>query len=223
MEEPASITVYGAHWCPDCRRSKQFLGEYQIPYNWVDIERDKAGERYVLQKNDGKRIIPTIEFADGSILVEPSNAELAAKLGLQTAVERSHYDLVIVGGGPTGLTAALYTAREGIDTLVIERSALGGQAAATQWLDNVPGFPEGIEGASFSDRLRQQAVRFGVDLLQAQEVVHFHSHHNYHCSHTADGHEYGGRAFPAKTGTSTLGSTIALPVMVPSTKACPSP
>ena len=201
MEEPASITVYGAHWCPDCRRSKQFLGEHQIPYNWVDIERDKAGEQYVLQKNNGKRIIPTIEFADGSILVEPSNAELAAKLGLRTSVDRSHYDLVIVGGGPTGLTAALYTAREGIETLVIERAAIGGQAAATQWLDNVPGFPQGIEGAAFADRLRQQAVRFGVDLLQAQEVVHFHSHHNYHCSHTSDGHEYSGRALLLATGS----------------------
>lgn len=201
MEEPASITVYGAHWCPDCRRSKQFLGEYQIPYNWVDIERDKVGELYVIRKNNGKRIIPTIEFADGSILVEPSNAELAAKLALRTEVERSHYDLIIVGGGPTGLTAALYTAREGIDTLVIERAALGGQAAATQWLDNVPGFTEGIEGAAFADRLRQQAARFGVGLLQAQEMVHFHSHHNYHCAHTTDGHEYSARALLLATGS----------------------
>ena len=125
MSKTPDITVYGAHWCPDCRRSKQFLGEHQIPYNWVDIEQDKAGEQYVMQRNDGKRIIPTIEFADGSILVEPSNAELAAKLELKTTAERSHYDLIIVGGGPAGLTAALYTAREGIDTLVIERAALG--------------------------------------------------------------------------------------------------
>jgi thioredoxin reductase (NADPH) len=76
------ITVYGAYWCPDCRRSKQFLGEHQVPYRWVDIEQDKAGEAHVLAKNDGKRIIPTSEFADGSFLVEPSNAELASKLGL---------------------------------------------------------------------------------------------------------------------------------------------
>ena len=150
MRKP-EITVYGAYWCPDCRRSKQFLGEHQIPYNWVDIEGDPDGEQYVIQKNNGKRIIPTIEFADGSILVEPSNAELAAKLGLKTTADRSHYDLIIVGGGPAGLSAALYTAREGIDTLVIERAALGGQATATQWLDNVPGFAEGIEGSAFSD------------------------------------------------------------------------
>ncbi|MEJ2726741.1 MAG: glutaredoxin domain-containing protein [Deltaproteobacteria bacterium] len=83
MEEP-TITVYGASWCPDCKRSKQFLGEHQIPYKWVDIEKDKAGEQFVVRTNKGKRIIPTIIFSDGSFLVEPSNAELAAKLGLKT-------------------------------------------------------------------------------------------------------------------------------------------
>ena len=149
----SEITVYGAYWCPDCRRSKQFLGEHQFPYQWVDIEQDRAGEQYVLQKNNGKRLIPTIEFADGSILVEPTNAELAAKLNLKTMATRSHYDLIVIGGGPAGLTAALYAAREGIDTLVIERAAVGGQAATTQWLDNVPGFADGIEGAAFSTQL----------------------------------------------------------------------
>ena len=200
MKQP-EITVYGAHWCPDCRRSKQFLGEHQIPYNWVDIEQDKAGEQYVIEKNNGKRIIPTIEFADGSILVEPSNAELAAQLNLKTTAERSHYDLIVVGAGPAGLTAALYAAREGIDTLVIERAALGGQAATTQWLDNVPGFADGIGGAAFSDQLGRQATRFGVELLQAQDVVQIHSHDNYHCADTADGSEYSARALLLATGS----------------------
>ena len=196
-----TITVYGAHWCPDCRRSKQFLGEHQIPYNWVDIEQDKDGERYVIQKNDGKRIIPTIEFADGSVLVEPSNAELAAKLGLKLKAGKSHYDLIVIGGGPAGLTAALYAAREGISSLIIERAALGGQAAATERLDNVPGFADGIEGASFSDQLRRQAARFGVEMLQAQDVVGIISHDNYHCVSTADGSEYSARAVLIATGS----------------------
>jgi len=200
MKQP-EITVYGAYWCPDCRRSKQFLGEHQIPYRWVDIEQDKAGEQVVLQKNNGKRIIPTIEFADGSVLVEPSNAELAAKLHLKTLAERSHYDLIVVGGGPAGLTAALYAAREGIDTLVIERAALGGQAATSQWLDNVPGFADGIDGASFSDQLGRQATRFGVEMLQAQDVVRMRSHDNYHCVITADGSEYSARALLLATGS----------------------
>jgi len=202
MTTNPKITVYGAYWCPDCRRAKQFLGEHQIPYNWVDIEEDKEGEQYVIQKNDGKRIIPTIEFEDGSILVEPSNAELAAKLGLKTTAERSHYDLIIIGGGPAGLTTALYTAREGIETLVIERAALGGQAATTQWLDNVPGFSEGISGADFSHQLRLQAERFDVEFLQAQDVTEVRSDNNYQHVATGDGSKYTAKAVLIATGSS---------------------
>lgn len=200
MAEP-TITVYGAYWCPDCRRSKQFLGEHQIPYHWVDIEQEPEGERFVIEKNEGKRIIPTIVFDDGSFLIEPSNAQLAAKLGLKTTASRSHYPLVIIGGGPAGLTAALYTAREAIDTLVIERAAFGGQAAATEKLDNLPGFPDGVPGSDFAGRLRQQALRFGVELLQAQDVVRIHSHDNYHCVDTSDGSEYSAQVVLIATGS----------------------
>jgi thioredoxin reductase (NADPH) len=196
-----NITVYGAYWCPDCRRSKQFLGEHQIPYNWVDVEEDKSGEAFVIKTNQGKRIIPTITFSDGSFLTEPSNAELAAKLGLKTKASRSHYDLIVLGGGPAGLTAALYTAREFIDTLVIERAAFGGQAAGTERLENMPGFPKGIGGMAFSLRLREQAERFGVELLQAQEVTGVHTQHNYHCVQTGDGEEYSARAVLVATGS----------------------
>jgi len=196
-----AITLYGAHWCPDCRRSKQFLGEHQIPYTWVDIEQDPDAEQFVIATNSGKRIIPTIVFADGSFLVEPSNADLAAKLGLQTTMERKHFPLIVVGGGPAGLTTALYTAREGIDTLVIERAAFGGQAAATEKLDNLPGFPDGVAGIDFSNRLRQQAERFGVQLLQAQDIVGVRSHDNYHCVQTASGDEYSASALVVATGS----------------------
>lgn len=201
LMEKTDITVYGAHWCPDCRRSKQFLGEHQIPYNWVDIETDREAEKLVLEKNDGKRIIPMITFADGSFLVEPSNAELAAKLGLKTEATRNHYELIVVGGGPAGLTAAIYTAREAIDTLVIERAAFGGQAAGTEKLDNMPGFPEGVAGIEFSHRLRQQAERFGVELLQAQEVTRVYSKDNYHCVETADGSRYSACALLIASGS----------------------
>jgi thioredoxin reductase (NADPH) len=197
----STITVYGALWCPDCRTSKQFLGEHQIPYEWVDIEQDKEAEALVLEKNQGKRIIPTIVFADGSFLVEPSNTELAVKLGLKTSATRSHYDLIVLGGGPAGLTAALYTAREAIDTLVIERAAFGGQAAGTEKLDNMPGFPEGIAGIEFSQRLRQQAERFGVELLEAQEIAKIYNHHNYHCVDTKDGSRYSAHALLIATGS----------------------
>lgn len=197
----SEITVYGAFWCPDCHRSKQFLGEHQIPYNWVDIAEDEAGERFVIKTNQGKRRIPTIVFGDGSVLTNPANSELAAKLGLKTTAERHHYDLIIVGGGPAGLTAALYTSREGIDTLVVERSAIGGQAAATMHLDNVPGFHEGITGAELAGRFRKQAERFGVEFLQAQDVTGIRSHDNYHCVKTGDGSEYSANALLLATGS----------------------
>jgi thioredoxin reductase (NADPH) len=197
----AGITVYGAHWCPDCRRSKMFLGEHQIPYDWVDIEEDRDAERVVTEKNDGKRIIPTIVFSDGSFLTEPSNAELAAKLGLKTEARHTHYDLIIVGGGPAGLTAALYTAREAIDTLVVERAAFGGQAAGTEKLDNMPGFPDGVAGIDFSQRLRKQAERFGVELLEAQEVSGIFQHGNLRGIKTEAGRQYSARALLIASGS----------------------
>ena len=197
----SEITVYGAHWCPDCRSAKQFLGEHQIPYNWIDIEEDPEGEKFVIEKNEGKRIIPTIVFADDSFLVEPTNAELAKKLELKTKASRNHYELIVLGGGPAGLTAALYTAREAIDTLVIERAAFGGQAAGTEKLDNMPGFPDGVAGIEFSQRLRQQSERFGVELLQAQEIAKIFHNENYHGVRTADGSEYSASALLIATGS----------------------
>ena len=197
----SDVTVYGAHWCPDCHRSKQFLGEHQIRYNWIDIEEDTEGEQFVIGANDGKRRIPTIRFADGSILSAPSNADLAAKLGLKTTAKRHHYDVVIVGAGPAGLTTALYTAREGLDTLLIERAAIGGQAAATLHLDNVPAFDEGITGAELAARFRRQVERFGVEIIQAQEVSRIETHGPYRCVLTAAGSKYSGGAVVLATGS----------------------
>ena len=201
MTEP-KVTVYGAYWCPDCRRSKKFLGEQFIPYRWVDIEQDLAAEAYVLEKNNGKRIIPTIVFEDESFLVEPTNAELAKKLGLKTEAKKTYYDLIIIGGGPAGLTASIYAAREGADVLLIERSGLGGQAGITVGLDNFPGFPEGISGQEFSERVTQQAHRFGVEVLQAVDVEKLEMEEGYHEVYTSDGKHYHSRAILIATGAS---------------------
>jgi thioredoxin reductase (NADPH) len=131
-----------------------------------------------------------IVFEDGSTLVEPTNAELAKKLELRTKDAHPFHDLTIVGSGPAGLTAALYAAREGISTLVIERAGIGGQAGITERLDNFPGFPEGVSGAEFADRLRRQAERFGVEILQAQEVTAVELEDDYRLVRTTDGSEY---------------------------------
>jgi thioredoxin reductase (NADPH) len=195
------ITVYGAPWCPDCRRSKSFLMEQRVPFAWIDIDTDAEGLRFVEDLQDGGRTIPTIVFPDGSHLLEPSNAELAEKLGLQLRAERMVYDVLIIGGGPAGLSAAIYAAREGMDALVIERGALGGQAGATDRIDNYPGFPDGIGGQELADRLVAHARRYGVELLSAVEVVGIRRESDCVMVTTATGDVYGAEAVILTTGS----------------------
>ena len=197
----ADVVVYGAPWCPDCRRSKQFLGEMRVPYEWIDIDQDPAGAEAVREKNNGKQIIPTIVFEDGSFLVEPGNDELATKLGLELKAERSYYDLIMIGGGPAGLAAAIYGAREGIDCLVIEKSAFGGQAGVTQRIDNYPGFPEGVGGAELADLIIQQARRYDVALLSAVGVKSLARNDGHLEIATETGDEYCSRAAIIGTGS----------------------
>ena len=167
----ADVTVYGAPWCPDCRRSKKFLAEQRVAYDWVDIDKEAEGLRTVEELQKGGRTIPTIVFAEGGDpLIDPSNEELARRLGLTLEAKRAFYDLAIVGGGPAGLAAAIYAAREGIDAIVLDRGGLGGQAGITERIDNYPGFPEGIGGGELVDRFIAQARRYEIEMLSAVGV-----------------------------------------------------
>ena len=195
------IKLYGTNWCSDCKRSKKFLGEQRIHYDYINIEEDAKGQAYVQKVQNGGLSIPTIVFGDGSILIEPSNAQLAAKLGLETKAKCEFYDLIVVGGGPTALTTAIYAARDGFDVLVIERSGLGGQAGITERLDNYPGFPEGVTGAEFANRIIEQAKRFGVELLSAQNVTRVGNDEEAHFVATDSGHIYRSNAVLIATGS----------------------
>ncbi|MGA2873542.1 MAG: FAD-dependent oxidoreductase [Candidatus Dormibacteria bacterium] len=167
----SEITVYGAPWCPDCKRSKQFLAQHRVAYRWVDVDQDPEALSFVESLQKGGRTIPTVVFGEGDYLLEPSDEELARKLGLALRAERSFYDVAMVGGGPAALAAAIYAAREGMESIVIDRSALGGQSGVTERIDNYPGFPEGVGGADLADRFIAQARRYGVELLPAVSVA----------------------------------------------------
>lgn len=166
------IVVYGASWCPDCRRAKQFFASHRVAYEWIDLEESPEKSAEVEARNDGKRIIPTIVFPDGSFLAEPSNDELADRIGLSRVAAEKEYDLIIVGGGPTGLTTSIYGARENAKVLIVEKSAPGGQAGVTERFDNYPGFPDGVGGAELAERMTQQAQRYGVEILEAVGATH---------------------------------------------------
>ncbi len=194
------IVIYSTVWCPDCKRAKKFFGEHRIQYENIDIEQNPEYVDFVMKVNNGMRTVPTIVFPDGSTLSEPSNAQLAEKLGLRTKADRSFYDVIVIGGGPAGLTAAIYLTREDLETLVIEKSALGGQAGTTEKMDNFPGFDEGISGAEFAERLARQARRFGAELLEAQDVTEISREGRYFCVTTADGSQYGAKAILFSAG-----------------------
>lgn len=196
-----SIRVIGATWCPDCRRAKKFLADQRVAYEWIDLEQEPEAVSEVLDRNGGARIIPTIIFPDGSHLAEPSNEELADKLGLRREAQHTAYDLVIVGGGPTGLTTAIYAARENLSVLIVERSAPGGQAGVTERLDNYPGFPDGVAGSELADRMRQQAERYGVEILEAVGVESLDLSGGERVVVTAKGQRYRGSALLIATGS----------------------
>jgi thioredoxin reductase (NADPH) len=166
-----TLTVFTAPWCPHCKRVKKFFAAHRVPYDVVDIDENPESLERLKALQDGGQIIPTVVYADGTHDVNPSDETLANRIGLTLEADRSTYDLVIIGGGPAGLAAAIYAAREGIDSIVVDGSALGGQAGISDRIDNYPGFPEGISGTELAERFVTQARRYGVELLSAVSVV----------------------------------------------------
>ncbi|MEL6460287.1 MAG: FAD-dependent oxidoreductase [Cyanobacteria bacterium J06641_2] len=164
------IRVIGNRWSPDSHQAKDFLARNQIPYEWLDIESSEEAQKLVEYANCDHLNLPLVLFSDGSSLLQPDNVQLAEKIGLQTQAEKPFYDLIIIGGGPAGLAAAVYGASEGLRTLMIEKEAPGGQAGTSSRIENYLGFPVGLSGGDLARRAVTQARRFGVEILTPQEV-----------------------------------------------------
>jgi thioredoxin reductase (NADPH) len=165
------IRVAGTLWSPGSHAVKDFLARNQIPYQWLDVESDAQARELVRSADGGEPRLPVVFFPDGSFLVEPDNPALAAKVGLQTEASREFYDLVIVGGGPAGLGAAVYAASEGLRTAMVERHSPGGQAGTSSLIENYLGFPKGLTGADLARRASIQARRFGAEIITAVEAA----------------------------------------------------
>jgi thioredoxin reductase (NADPH) len=162
--------IVGHRWSARSSEVREFLARNQVPYRWYASD-EPEGERLLAAAGaDGLRL-PVVITPDGEALVEPADAELATKVGLATTPSKDFYDLIVIGGGPAGLGAAVYGASEGLRTVLVERTATGGQAGQSSRIENYLGFPDGVSGAQLTDRARRQAAKFGAEVLTTRDVV----------------------------------------------------
>lgn len=184
------VKVISDRWSPHSHELRDFLARNQIPYRWLDIEKNQEAQQLVTYAGEKDNpCLPLVLLPDGEKLVKPSTTELAQNVGMQTAAEKPFYDLVIVGGGPAGLAAAVYGASEGLHTVMVEREAPGGQAGTSSRIENYLGFPVGLSGGDLARRAVTQAKRFGVEILTPQEVTGIRIEDNYRIIQLSDGSE----------------------------------
>ncbi|MGB5631529.1 MAG: FAD-dependent oxidoreductase [Waterburya sp.] len=165
------IQILGSRWSPKTHKVKDFLASYHVPYVCRDLDQDKAARQMMEKTNQDFSQLPLILFPDGSQMASPSTGEIAEKIGLQTRAQMPFYDLIIIGGGPAGLAAAVYGSSEGLKTVLIEKQAPGGQAGTSSRIENYLGFPAGLTGADLSRRAVAQASKFGAEIIAPQEVT----------------------------------------------------
>jgi thioredoxin reductase (NADPH) len=203
------IRVAGTLWSLPSHQIKDFLVRHQLPYQYLDVESDAKARALVEEHNQGQLRIPTVFFPDGTALAEPTLQQLAEKAGLPTEAAMRFYDLIIIGGGPAGLSAAVYASSEGLDCLLIEKHAPGGQAGSSPKIENYLGFPMGISGSDLTRRAMVQARRLGAEILTAQEAAAIHLLDRYKIITLASGAEVSCHTLLLATGASF--NTLKMP------------
>ncbi len=198
LAEPG-LRLIGHRFSPEAHAARDFVARNGVNYRWLDVADPEAGRLMAAAGLDDPPL-PVLVFEDGAVLVRPAQGEIAARIGLHTAAKRPFYDLVIVGGGPSGLAAAVYGASEGLRTLLVERHAAGGQAGQSARIENYLGFPSGLSGADLARRAKDQAERLGAEMLTAREVLGIREHGPSRVVTLDGGEEIGAHSVVVATG-----------------------
>ena len=196
------VRVVGSRWSPRLHQVKDFLARNHVPYQWLNIESDEGDRLVSYAISSDTKCQALVIFPDGSHLVEPTNTQIAEKIGLKTRPKMPFYDLTIVGAGPAGLAAAVYGASEGLRTVLIEREAPGGQAGTSSRIENYLGFPGGVHGGDLAKRAVTQAQKFGTEILSPQEVIDVRLNGQYRLITLADGSQLSTHTLIIATGVS---------------------
>ncbi|MGK5115493.1 MULTISPECIES: FAD-dependent oxidoreductase [unclassified Geodermatophilus] len=195
------MKLVGHRWSAPSFRARDFLARNAVPYRWYSVD-EPEGQRILAAAGAGPDDVPVVITPDAQVLRHPSEADLAGVAGLGVEPQSDFYDLVVVGGGPAGLGAAVYGASEGLRTVLVEQVATGGQAGQSSRIENYLGFPDGVSGGQLADRARRQAVKFGAELLLARTAVALETHGPKRVLRLDDGRTIGAHAVVLATGVS---------------------
>lgn len=198
INEDARVILYGADWCPDCRRAKSYLSDNQVNYQFIDVDENDWATAEVERINNGKRIIPTVIINEVPY-TNPDNVELKGLLKIDETKEEKLFDSIIIGGGAAGLTTSIYAQRDRFDTLILEKKTIGGNAFLTEKIENYPGFTS-ISGPELMDKMEDQARTYGATIKTGEEVVEIKKHGNHFHVKTKSG-DFKGRSIVLSTGS----------------------
>jgi thioredoxin reductase (NADPH) len=193
------IRVVGHRWSAESFAARDFLARNSVPYRWYSVD-EPEGSRLLQTAQATPADVPVVITLDGTALLAPTDAEIAAAVGLSTEPATDFYDLIVVGGGPAGLGAAVYGASEGLRTVLVERLATGGQAGQSSRIENYLGFPDGVSGSQLTDRARRQAAKFGAEVLAARDVVGLEARGSARVVRFGDGVEIAAHSVVLATG-----------------------